>query len=250
MGVVSGVSGATQIVLWIVAAIMIVGCFAFVAMSTRSTEDNRHFFYASAFIPLVAATLYFAMASGYGTIVQAGHTFYFARYIDWLITTPLLLLDLALVALPRYPGRSALLAILMGTDAYMIATGFVASYIRSNYRWAWFGFSCVAFLGILYIIGTRLLAGARQRDPQVTRLFTTLAGTLVVLWVCYPIVWALGQEGFGVINPVWEAVLYGILDVCAKVGFGFVLLSSPELTRVERTEARTPSGLPSFSSAD
>ena len=250
MNVVSGVDAGTRTVLWIVSAIMILGCFAFIAMSARSRDDNRHFFYASAFIPLVAATLYFAMASGYGTIVQGGHTFYFARYIDWLITTPLLLLDLALVALPRYPGRSALIGILIGSDAYMIVTGFVASYIRSDYRWAWFGFSCVAFLGILYIIGTPLRTGASQRDAQVTQLFTTLAGILVVLWFCYPIVWALGQEGFGVISPLWEAILYGILDVCAKVGFGFVLLSSPTLGRVETTEARTPSGLPSFSSGN
>ena len=250
MDVVSGVTEGTRVILWIVSAIMILGCFSFIAMSARSTENNRHFFYASAFIPLVAATLYFAMASGYGTLVQGGHTFYFARYLDWVITTPLLLLDLALVALPRYPGRSALLGILIGTDVYMIVTGFVASYIRSDYRWAWFGFSCVAFFGILYIIGTRLMAGARQRDPQVTRLFSTLAGILIVLWICYPIVWGLGQEGFGVISPFWEAILYGILDVCAKVGFGFVLLSSTALTRVETTEARTASGLPTFSTGD
>jgi bacteriorhodopsin len=134
MDVVSGVDSGTRTVLWVVSAIMILGCLAFIVMSVRSRDDNRHFFYASAFIPLVAATLCFAMASGYGTIVQGGHTFYFARYIDWLMTTPLLLLDLALVALPRYPGRSALIGILIGSDAYMIVTGFVAPYIRSDYR--------------------------------------------------------------------------------------------------------------------
>ena len=250
MNVMSGVNEGTRIVLWIVCAIMILGCFAFIAMSARSRDNNRHFFYASAFIPLVAATLYFAMASGYGTLVQGGHTFYFARYLDWFITTPLLLLDLALVALPRFPGRSALIGILIGSDVYMIATGFVASYIRADYRWAWFGFSCVGFLGVLYIVGTRLMSGARQRDAQVTRLVTTLASILVVLWFCYPVVWALGQEGFGVISPFWEAILYGLLDICAKVGFGFVLLSSPALGRVETTEAQTPNGLPSFSTGD
>ncbi len=250
MDVVSGVTEGTRVVLWIVAAIMILANFAFIAMSARSRDNNRHFFYASAFIPLVAASLYFAMASGYGTLVQGTHTFYFARYIDWVITTPLLLFDLTLVALPRFPGRGALIGILIGSDVYMIVTGFVASYIRSEYRWAWFGFSCIAFVGILYIIGTRLMAGARQRDPQVRSLFTTLAGILAVLWICYPIVWALGGEGFGVISSFWEAVLYGVLDICAKVGFGFVLLSSPALDRVETTEAQTPSGLPSFSSGD
>ncbi len=250
MNVVNGVGEGTRTVLWIVSAIMILGCFAFIAMTATASREKRHFFYASSFIVLVAATLYFAMASGYGTVVQNGHTFYFARYIDWVITTPLLLLDLALVALPRFPGRNALLGIIIGSDVYMILTGLVASYIRSEYRWAWYGASCVAFIGIVYIIVTQLAPAARQRDPLVTKLFTTLSGVLLVLWICYPIVWALGQEGFGVVSPFVEALLYGILDVCAKVGFGFILLSNrPALERVETTEAQNATGLPSFSSA-
>jgi bacteriorhodopsin len=49
---------------------------------------------------------YLAMATGASsTILDDGREFYYFRYIDWLITTPLLLLDLALLALAN-PGRN------------------------------------------------------------------------------------------------------------------------------------------------
>lgn len=242
------IDGGTETVLWIVSAVMMVGTLTFIAMSTRAKEDQKHFYHASAFITLVASTLYFAMASGSGEVAQGTHLFFFGRYIDWVITTPLLLLDLALVAMPRYPGRSAFLAAFLGTDAYMIVTGFVASYIRSDWRWAWFGASAIAFLVILYYIFTKLRESAVQRNPQVTRLFRVLMLWLVVLWICYPIVWALGQEGFGILSTLPETILYGTLDVLAKVGFGFLLLGNRvTLDRVETTEARTLTGEPEFS---
>jgi len=47
----------------------------------------------------VATFSYFAMLSGQGWTAIAGcRQFFYARYIDWAITTPLLILDLGLVA--------------------------------------------------------------------------------------------------------------------------------------------------------
>ncbi len=227
----------TTTVLWIVSAIMIVAALAFTFMQRNASTESKHFYYASSFIALTAATLYFAMASGAGGVIQpGGHVFLFGRYIDWAITTPLLLLDLALVGLPRYAGRSALIIWLLGSDVYMIATGFAAAAIRSEYRWAWFGVSSVAFLVILYIIVGQLGPIARRRDPIVGRHFRTLSIMLLVLWFCYPIVWALGTEGFGVFNTFAATVLYGILDVLAKVAYGFILLRNRSvLDHVEET---------------
>ena len=46
-------------------------------------------------VPMVALTLYLLMALGHGSVVRpSGRVFYYARYIDWSITTPLLLLSL------------------------------------------------------------------------------------------------------------------------------------------------------------
>lgn len=47
-----------------------------------------------------------------------------------------------------------------------------------------------------------------------------------MLWSCYPIVWLLGSEGFGAASPTLEVFLFLILDLFAKVGFGFLLLTN------------------------
>ncbi len=214
-------------VLWIVAAIMILATLYFVFRMTSAPEESRHFFYASGIITLIAATMYMTMGSGYGSFYQSGHLFFFGRYIDWVFTTPLILLDLALVALPKnYPGRTPLLWTIMGADVYMILTGVAASAIRSNFRWAFYGVSCAAFIAILYFIVVKLIPQATKRDPRVRKLFATLSSMLIVLWVLYPIVWLLGGEGFGVISLLAETICYAVLDVLAKVAFGFILTSN------------------------
>ncbi len=215
-------------VLWITALIMIIGSLIFTFRSFTARTEVKHYFYASALIPLIAATLYMLMASGYGSLNQNGHLFLFGRYIDWVFTTPLLLLDLALVALPKnFPGRISLIATMMGADIYMIVTGFVATAIRSDFRWAFYGVSCAGFLAVLYFILVRLTPEATRRRDDVRRLYGMLSATLLILWFCYPIVWALGSEGFGIISVFAETILYAILDILAKVGYGFILLSSP-----------------------
>jgi bacteriorhodopsin len=244
----------TDTVLWITAAIMILANLYFVARMFSAPEERRHFFYASGIITLIAATMYMAMGSGYGSFNQTGvnptgvqHLFFFGRYIDWVFTTPLLLLDLVLIALPRnFPGRNAIIWTMIGADVYMILTGIAATAIRSNFRWAFYGVSCAAFLAILYFIFAKLIPEATRRGPQVRQLFTTLSGLLIVLWVLYPIVWALGSEGFGVISLLAETICYAVLDVLAKVAFGFILTSrvstlteaDEEMTSISPTAVR------------
>jgi bacteriorhodopsin len=88
--------------------------------------------------------------------------------------------------------------------------------------------SCGAFLAILVSLLTEFSATARRRDSRVNNLFQKLRNILIVLWIGYPIVWILGAEGFRVINVGFETACYAILDLFAKVGFGFVLLSTSQ----------------------
>jgi bacteriorhodopsin len=50
----------------------------------------------------VAAFFYLTMTTGATAGLVEGRIFYWGRYIDWVIATPLLLLDLALLALPNW----------------------------------------------------------------------------------------------------------------------------------------------------
>lgn len=53
------------------------------------------YYFINTFICSVATFAYFAMLSGQGWTAIAGcRQFFYVRYLDWLITTPLLILDL------------------------------------------------------------------------------------------------------------------------------------------------------------
>ncbi len=239
-----GLGAPSSIVLWITCAVMIAAAIIFSIMTRSASPESRHFYYASAFIVLWAATLYFVLASGYGYVTQpGGHVFLFGRYIDWVVTTPLLLLDMAFVALPKgFPGRNALIATLLGADVYMILTGFAAAFIRTGFRWAFFGMSCAGFLVILYIIVTKLTPEAARRSPDVKKLYTQISPLLMGLWICYPIIWVLSPSGWGVFNAFVATLLFAVLDVLAKVGYGFVLLKQPATLNQAETQTVEATG--------
>lgn len=244
LGPAPTVGTASNTVLWITTIIMIVAAIIFAAMTRNAPPRARHFYYASTFIVLWAATLYFSQASGYGYVTQAGgHAFFYARYIDWLVTTPLLLLALALLALPRgTPGRTALTATLIGADVYMILTGFAAAFIRTGFRWAFFGMSCVGFLVVLSIIVAKLTPEATRRPVEVKQHYARLSPMLMGLWLLYPIVWVFSPTGWGVFPEFVSILLFAILDVLSKVGFSAVLLSDPAALTLAETQTVESAG--------
>ena len=68
-------------------------------------------------------------------------------------------------------------------------------------------------------------------------MFHRLLTVHLVLWTAYPIVWMLAKTGYGVIDGGAETMSYTLLDLAAKVGFGFLSLNS--LRQLEQT-SETP----------
>nr|1BCT_A Chain A, BACTERIORHODOPSIN [Halobacterium salinarum] len=62
--------------------------------------------------------------------------------------------------------------------------------------------------------------------PEVASTFKVLRNVTVVLWSAYPVVWLIGSEGAGIVPLNIETLLFMVLDVSAKVGFGLILLRS------------------------
>jgi bacteriorhodopsin len=199
----------------------------FIFMMTRAPEGSRHFFVITATITGIAAFSYLMMATGEGSTLVGDREFYYFRYIDWVFTTPLLLLDLALLALVNWRGNVGLIATLVGLDVFMILTGLQAGSSTSGFgRGFWFVVSTIAMIVLLYLVYTRLFAAAINRSGAVQGVFRTLALLTIVLWSLYPIVWLLGTEGFGAVGSSVEVFLFLILDFLAKIGFGFLLLTN------------------------
>jgi bacteriorhodopsin len=221
---------------------MFIGMLYFIAKGWgEQNERMQEFFIVTIFIAAIAFVNYLAMALGYGVteIMVDGEAkaIYWARYTDWFFTTPLLLLDLGLLA----GATRNELASLVGLDAAMIGTGALATLTGDGpgivgaaavgvevQRLIWWGVSTAFLLVLLYLLFGSLTQKAEALGGEATSKFKTLRNLIVVIWLVYPIWWLVGTEGLGAIGLGIETAGFAVLDLTAKIGFGIILLSSRE----------------------
>lgn len=222
---------AGQSWLWIGFAGMALGAVAIAVLGRTARAEDKHHFVASAFVCLIAAVSYFAMANGQGIAEVAGRSVYVPRYVDWLLTTPLLLLGLLMVGLPPLAAgedsrsRTSLVAGVLGADALMIVTGLLAALSSEDaVRCTWYAISCGAFLAVLALVYGPVRTAARA-VPGTSALLGTLTTVLTGLWFVYPVLWLLGTEGTGTIGLAAEVAVFAVVDLSAKVGFGLLLVT-------------------------
>jgi len=223
--------------LWVVFVIMVVASAGFTAMSWKVPLNKRLYHVITTIITITAALSYFAMATGHAvsfnkivereqhdhvpdTYTTTYRQVYWARYVDWAITTPLLLLDLGLLA-----GMSGgHMFMMMTADLIMILTGLFAGFgSEDTQKWGWYTISCIAFLFIFWHLVLNGGANAKAKGDKLRTFFTSIAVYTLVLWTAYPIVWGI-SDGARQASIDTEIIAYAILDVLAKAGFGAWLL--------------------------
>jgi len=230
-----GETGSTT--LWIVFAIQFIASVAFILLAWRVPVQKRLFNIITALITIFASLSYYAMATGDGvalahfvvtevhkhapdTVEEVYRQVYFARYIDWAVTTPLLLLDLSFLA--GLSGADILVAVV--ADVIMILTGLFAAFAaEENSKWGWYAISCAAYLFIVYILAVGGRRAVSSKSNATSSLFAAIGGFTLILWTLYPIVWGIA-DGARKWSVDTEIVAYAILDVLAKPVFGFWLL--------------------------
>jgi bacteriorhodopsin len=226
-----GIIGERPEAIWLALGtiFMLLGTVYFIVRGWGVTDpEQQEYYIITILIPGIAAASYLSMFFGFGLteVEVAGRgvlDIYWARYADWLFTTPLLLLDLALLA---NADRNTIGA-LLGLDAFMIVTGLVGALSKILIaRYVWWLVSTIALLFILYYLFGTLTARASEMDDDTQATFRTLRNVVLVLWSIYPILWLVGTEGAGLVNLYVETLAFMVLDVLAKVGFGFILLRS------------------------
>ena len=193
-------------------------------------------------VPFVAATAYLAMALGVGTLVHPdGVLTYTARYADWSVTTPLLLAGLVLTALGngrRFGAMGGYLAAIISLDVLMIVTGLISSLATTfGVKWAFYGWSCAAFLGVLYLLWGPLRVAVRERGDAVARAYGSNLTMLSVLWLLYPVVFLIGPEGIAKIGDASTVWAFLVLDVLAKVVYAFVAAANLDRALPQATDA-------------
>jgi bacteriorhodopsin len=147
------------------------------------------------------------------------------RYIDWLLTVPLLLFE-AIAVLALAPAvRASLLLKLVPAAALMILLGYPGELSSDNtVRAIWGALSTVPFLFILYVLWGELSRAMKTQPQQVRKDLNALRLLLLATWGVYPIAYLMPQLGFaGVDAFVYRQVGYSIADVLAKCLFGLLI---------------------------
>ena len=228
--------------LWLDTIAMLAGGLAILFLGRqRNAHEQSHTIYHG-IVPIIAACSYLAMAAGQGGVILVhaepalngvvlggGRLFYFARYIDWAFTTPLLLLALAYSAMHSGLRRGGLVAGLLLSDLLMIVTAFL--FAATDYpplKWTWFIVSCVAFLAVFYVMWVPLLRENQAERPAVQADYRRNAALLSVLWALYPIILIFDTDGLGLISPAFGVALIAIIDLVSKVVYGLLAVRSSQ----------------------
>ncbi|KAK4624296.1 hypothetical protein CLAFUW4_05506 [Fulvia fulva] len=195
-------------------------------------RTDRVFFYITAAINITAAIAYFSMGSDLGwtpidvEFVREGNgvggtnrEIFYVRYIDWFITTPLLLMDLLLTS--GLPWPTILWTVFL--DEVMIVTGLVGALVSTRYKWGFYVFGCAAMFGVFWNLAFEGRKRANLLGRDIGRTYLLCGVWTLFIWLLYPIAWGI-SEGGNVIPPDSEAVFYGILDLCAKPFFSIMLI--------------------------
>lgn len=224
--------------LWVVFVVMLLSSGVFTFLSWNIPVQRRLYHVITTLITLTAAVSYFAMATGQATsyschVVTDHHKHVpnthhdvcrqvlWARYVDWSITTPLLLLDLCLLA--GIDGAHTLMAIV--ADLIMIFGGLFAAFGKEHtaQKWGWYAIACIAYLFVIWHVALHGSRMVKAKGNRVTKLFSSLAAFTLILWTIYPIVWGVA-DGSRRVSVDSEIVAYAVLDILAKPIFGLWLL--------------------------
>ncbi len=150
------------------------------------------------------------------------------RYIDWLVTTPLLVLKFPQMLGGENATAVALLVIV--ADVMMILFGFAGETSINEAKgattagWALFGVGCLAWLFLIFVLYTAVTNAAANKLAPVKLGLNRLKLFIVFGWAIYPLGFLLTLISNSPDVRVARELVYNFADLFNKVGFGIVAI--------------------------
>lgn len=147
------------------------------------------------------------------------------RYVDWILTVPLLLIELILV-MGLEPAETVSKCWTLGAaSAIMVALGYPGEIQEDpSGRWLWWGISMVPFLYVVSTLAVGLNDATAKMPPSAASLTGYARWLTIVSWCTYPGVYIIKMLGIsGVSASAGEQIGYSIADVVAKAVFGVLV---------------------------
>jgi bacteriorhodopsin len=178
----------------------------------------------SAVVVGIAGYHYFRMWSDWGNgTVNEGY-----RYADWLITVPLLVIELLIVLGVTAERRKKLITTLVPATVLMIGLGYPGETSSvDGTKWTFWVLSMLPFIYILVTLAGELKAAGTRETGTVSNAIKSATTILLVTWLVYPIaylfpvIFEYPHEGAETARQLG----YTIADITAKALFGLMILN-------------------------
>ena len=208
---------------WIISMALIASTVFFFLERDRVSAKWKTSLTVSGLVTLVAAVHYFYMRDVW---VATGSTPTVFRYIDWLITVPLLMIEFYLIlsAIAKVP-TGVFWRLMIGTLVMLIG-GYLG---EARYIGVWPGFiiGMAGWFFILYEIfmGQAGKINAQSAPPAVQSAFGTMRWIVTIGWAIYPLGYFFGYLTGS--SPETSAnalnIIYNAADVLNKIAFGLII---------------------------
>ena len=203
---------------WIISAAMVAATYFFTVERDRAVGKWKTSLTVAAMVTGIAAIHYFYMR---GVWVSTGESPLVFRYVDWLLTVPLQIIEFYLILAAIAVVRAALFWKLMIASLVMLVFGFLGELGAVSY-WPAFAIGMAGWLYIIYEIfaGEASQISAANGTAASQTAFNALRLIVTVGWAIYPIGYILGagEGGAAGLN-----LIYNLADFVNKIAFGVVI---------------------------
>ena len=204
-------------------AVMLGAFVYFLTQLNSVAKQYRNGVAVSAVVVGIAVYHYFRIWSGWaeGT-VNEGY-----RYADWLITVPLLVIELLIVLGVTADRRKKLMTSLVPATVLMIGLGYPGeTSANETTKWTFWVLSMIPFLYILFTLSGELKAAKSRETGAVSTSINNATKILLVTWLVYPISYLIPvvfEKSDG--TEAGRQVVYTIADITAKALYGLMILN-------------------------
>ena len=208
---------------WVISMALVAATAFFFLEIQRVAPKWKTSLTISGLVTLVAATHYFYMRDVWVT-TQATPTVF--RYIDWLITVPLLMVEFYIIlsAVTKVSGgvfwRLMIGTLVMLIGGYLGEAGLMSA-------WPAFAIGMAGWAYIIYEIyaGEASKINAESATPAVQSAFKLMRNIVLIGWAIYPLGYFLGYlTGAPAANSAnMLNIVYNLADFVNKIGFGVII---------------------------
>ena len=193
------------------------GAFVYFLTQMKAVKDQyRSAVSVSAVVVGIAGYHYYRIWSDFGEMkMNEGY-----RYADWLITVPLLIVELLIVLGVSAELRKKLMASLLPATVLMIGLGYPGEIAESSgTKWTFWVLAMIPFAYILWTLYGQLQAASTRETPAVAKAIKNATVVLLATWMVYPIAYLF---------PVFDADS-GTLETLRQVGYTFADITAKGL---------------------